>query len=271
MNFFIRDIVEKMNDDGVRSLLVKGQGLAQCYEKPQWRASGDIDFLLDQENYKHAIGFLKTFTSKTKYGGKYSKETSFTIGTYTIEAHGTLRAGLSSRIDKVVDEVQEDTFINNRFRIWHIGQTEILLPAPDSDLFLVFTHLIKHFYKGGMNLRQICDLCRLLWAFKGRIDSNLLEYRLRKAGLMCEWKVFSTFAVDALGMTVEEMPLYEEDERWRKKGKILSDYILQNRNPNKMKNTMAIARVFPKNTLLSIPSIFLNVNRLKIEEQLFGR
>ena len=46
MNAFIADIIEKLRKENIYTLLVKGQGIAQCYEKPLWRSSGDVDFIL---------------------------------------------------------------------------------------------------------------------------------------------------------------------------------------------------------------------------------
>ena len=43
MNQFIAELVEKMRAADIYSILVKGQGVAQCYEKPLWRPSGDVD------------------------------------------------------------------------------------------------------------------------------------------------------------------------------------------------------------------------------------
>lgn len=45
MNQFIADLVAKMRDADIYTLQVKGQGIAQCYERPQWRASGGYRFL----------------------------------------------------------------------------------------------------------------------------------------------------------------------------------------------------------------------------------
>ncbi len=59
MNYFIGVMVEKMREVGIYTLLVKGQGVAQCYERPLWRACGDVDFFLYDENYERAKGFLK--------------------------------------------------------------------------------------------------------------------------------------------------------------------------------------------------------------------
>ena len=54
MNEFIGKTVKMLRDREVYALLVKGQGVAQCYAKPQWRSAGDVDFFLDAENYEKA-------------------------------------------------------------------------------------------------------------------------------------------------------------------------------------------------------------------------
>ena len=91
------------------------------------------------------------------------------------------------------------------------GRTQVSLPAPDCDVMFVFTHILHHFFFEGVGLRQICDWCRLLYNYKDSLNVSLLESRLRKAGLMSEWKAFAAFAVDYLGMPVEAMPLFDAD------------------------------------------------------------
>ena len=58
MNYFIRVLVEKMREAGIYTVLVKGQGVGQCYERPPWRSCGDVDLFFDAENYERAKGFL---------------------------------------------------------------------------------------------------------------------------------------------------------------------------------------------------------------------
>ncbi len=58
MNAFIADLFQKMEAAGVKALLVKGQGIAQCYERPLWRACGDVDLFLEDSNYEKAKVFL---------------------------------------------------------------------------------------------------------------------------------------------------------------------------------------------------------------------
>lgn len=274
MNFFIEEVVGKMNRAGINALLVKGQGLAQCYDRPMWRSSGDIDFFLDKEDYEKAINLLLPLAISSKSGGAYSKEFAIYTEQWMIELHGTMRTCLSSKLDKEIDAVQKNVFANKRNRVWRNGDTDVLLPEPDEDIFIVFTHFIKHFYKERMNLRQICDWCRLLWTYKDSLNHGLLESRIRNAGLMSEWKSFATLAVDYLGMPADVMPLYDVRGkktyvRWKKKAGRLLIHILRDDSYNVFRDTLSIAKIFPWNTLKFLPAIFLNVNGLKIKERLF--
>lgn len=271
MNRFIAELVAKLQSEGITPLLVKGQGVAQCYKRPLWRVSGDVDLLLGAEKYEKAIDYLTLLSSNCKPERKYSKEIGFYLGDILVELHGTLRTGLSSCIDKIVDEVQNDTFRNDKTRVWHNGETEVHLPTPDNDVFFVFTHFIKHLYKEKMSLRQMCDWSRLLWIYRNEIDSALLEKRIHKAGLLGEWKTFAALAVGYLGMPVEDMPLYDESDCWHKKGEVLLNFILKGRKPNKVRDSMFFLGQFPCNTLSFLPSIFFNVNRLKIKERLIEK
>ena len=54
MNEFVAKLIEKMRHEGIYSLLLKGQGIAQCYERPLWRSCGDVDLLLSHDNYNKA-------------------------------------------------------------------------------------------------------------------------------------------------------------------------------------------------------------------------
>lgn len=271
MNQFIADAVFKMNEAGINSVLVKGQGIAQCYERPLWRASGDVDFFFSKDEYdKAVVSFQKLNKASVVQNARYTKSFGVVIEPWFVELHGTLRNGLSSRMDREIDEVQEDTFRNGQFRIWRDGNTEVFLPEANNDVFLVFVHFVRHFYKERATLRQLCDWCRLLWTYRENFDAELLAKRLRNAGLMSEWKAFAALVVGWIGMPSEVMPLYEDDKRWHKKGEKILNYILNSNKSNKIQRTSAIAKIFSCNTIKFIPSIFFNVNGLKIKERLLS-
>ena len=227
MNCFIGTLVEDMQQAGINVLLVKGQGVAQCYKRPLWRSSGDVDFFLDAVNYEKAKHFIIPLASSPGHENRDNKHFEVTIDPWVVELHGTLRCGVSARIDREIDKTQRDTFDNGRIRYWKNGDVDIPLPEANNDVIFVFTHFLKHFFKGGIGLRQICDWCRLLWTFRDSIDKRLLEERLNAMGLGNEWKAFAAFAVDYLGAPSDFMPLYSNDARWKKKARRIKDFILE--------------------------------------------
>ena len=234
MNYFIGVLVEKMRADEIYTILVKGQGVAQCYERPLWRACGDVDFFLGAD-YEKAKAFLTPLAVSVEPEGKASKHFGLTIDPWVVELHGTLRCGLSKRMDEVLFAVQKDTFENGNVRIWKDGDTDVPLPGVDNDVVFIFTHFLKHFYKGGLGLRQICDWCRLLYCYRNSIDVALLGRRLNKMGLMSEWRAFGAFAVGYLGMPVEAMLLYDVRDkkdvaRWGRKAERIKIFIMMSGN-----------------------------------------
>lgn len=232
MNNFIVGIVVKMRDAGIYALLAKGQGVAQCYDKPLWRSCGDVDFFLSEENFREAKAFLTPMASTVDQ--ERGAHLGMTIGEWVVELHGNLHCGLSSRIDKVMDDVFRDSFYNGNIRSWINGNTQVFMLAVEYDVLFVFTHFLKHFYKGGLGLRQICDWSRLLFFYSEKLNQQALESRIRKAGLMSEWKAFGAFAVEYLGMPVYALPLYNESDKQnanlKKKAERIKDFILMSGN-----------------------------------------
>lgn len=235
MNGFVAELIEKLRKEDVYALLVKGQGIAQCYERPLWRSSGDVDLLLSEDNYKKAIQLLTSQASSIEDESTYKKHIAMTIDGWSVELHGTLRSGLWGSIDREIDDTQNALFLGGSVRSWRNGGTQIFLPAADEDVFFVFTHILQHFYKEGIGLRQICDWCRLMWTYKESLNQGLLESRIRKAGIMTEWKAFAALAVEYLGMPVETMPLLnssndQEIKKFKKKADKVIEFVLETGN-----------------------------------------
>ncbi len=281
MNDFIGKIVEKMRGAGIYTLLLKGQGIAQCYEKPLWRTCGDVDFFLSEDNYEKAKCFLSPLSESFVEANLYEKHIAMTIDTWTVELHGNLRCGLSRKIDKELDQIKNDTFYGGSVRSWINGKTQQFLLGANNDAVYVFTHLLNHFYKGGVGIRQICDWSRLLWTYKDSMNYRLLEIRIRQMGLLSEWKSFGAYAVKYLGMPSEVMPLYNPSFKWKKKADKISQFLMEvgnfghnrdnsyyNKYPFMIRKAISLrkrcadlfrhARIFPLDSFRFFPYMMLN-------------
>ena len=228
MNKYIGVLMGKLQKAEIYAILVKGQGIAQCYEKPLWRASGDVDLYLSNSNYQAAKEFLIPLASHVDNEEKNLLHMGMTIDGWVVELHGTMYGEISRRMNKGLDEVHRDIFYGGAVRSWNNNGVQVFLPSADNDVLIVFTHFLQHFFVEGVGLRQICDWCRLLWRYKDVIDVKLLEKRLCRMGLMTEWRVFAALAVEHLGMAADTMPFY--DSRFKVKGEKALKRVLKTGN-----------------------------------------
>lgn len=242
LNQAVCSLTAKMRAAVIFAFLVKGQGIAQCYSRPLWRSAGDIDFLLDADGYTKAKALLEPLAESIETEYSYLLHEGMRVDGCDIELHGTLRSRLSRRIDDELDRIQGECFRQRRCRVWDNDGTEVLLPAPDDDVIFVFTHILHHFFIGGIGLRQICDWCRLLWTYRDVIDLPLLARRLGAMRIMSEWRTFAAFAVNYLGMTPEVMPLYDNGPKWRRKARRISGFVLEVGNFGHNRKTPASGR-----------------------------
>ena len=227
MNDFIPKLMNLLNKN-IYSLLVKGQGVAQCYERPLWRAAGDVDLLLDDNNYEKAKQELFPIAYDIRKENLYTKHQALAIMGVEVELHAKIPFAMSKRVDDEIDAILNDSFNNNGVCVWRVNETDVNLPKPDNHVILVFTHFLHHFFIEGVGLRQICDWCRMLWTYRDSLDYELLESRIKRMGLMSEWQTFAALAVDTLGVPVEAMPLY--DKRYKRNAKRVLKRIMKSGN-----------------------------------------
>ena len=227
MDKFIADLIERLRDKDIYALLLKGQGIAQCYERPFWRNCGDVDLFLSGDNYEKAKNHLIPLATEVETEYEGFKHLGLTIDGWIVELHGSLRVGLPYRINRQLDDIYGDTFFSGNVRSWDNGGTQIFMLGKENDIVYVFIHFLNHFYKEGVGLRQICDWCRLLWKYRDGIDVKKIENRIRKMGLISEWRAFGAFAVDYLGMPSIAMPFYSADDNWKRKADKICSFILE--------------------------------------------
>ena len=67
----VAELAGIFKDNGISYCLIKGQGTAQNYLHPGHRSPGDIDYLLDDENYRRASEVLAPMAEKAAAYGRH--------------------------------------------------------------------------------------------------------------------------------------------------------------------------------------------------------
>lgn len=228
LNHVLVEFIDKLQEQGIPSLLLKGQSYATLYPQPLHRQCGDIDLYIGPNHYKSACQWAKEWNligSKDEEGFRHQQ---ITVDGINIDLH------------RVAIEFP-NPLKHKRFREWSdrmlesststfVPTTEsqpIHIPELEYNMIFVFYHLLSHYFVSGIGLRQFCDWARMLHVSKSEIDYNRLEKDINDYGLMNAWQVFGYILVHQLGLPLEEFPFYKDT---RKKSANLLEDILEQGN-----------------------------------------
>jgi hypothetical protein len=220
-------VTDVLRKERIPYFLMKGAAVGRFYVVPERRKPGDIDLYVPEEEYERAKSALIPLSSEVndEYFPEMHQGLCF-AGT-TVEIHGSNDTFLSYRIDKVLRKWRKTEFERGG-DIWQVDSREIRVASPVFDIVYVFAHCLQHFYRGGVGLRQFCDLSRLLSERVRVIDRLFLKTKLQEMRLMGEWKAIGCFLVRYIGLPQEDMPFY--DSRYEPKGELICRDILASGN-----------------------------------------
>ena len=206
-------VQNKMSEDNVRTVLLKGYGLAQCYPYPELRQCGDIDLYVSQDQLHQAHAALK------KFAGRVDDERYVDCGKHftamydevEIEIHRHISTHVLRRYKKAFNAFARSGLTENLDSVVMDGRT-MHTPEVTFNSYYVFEHLFEHFLTSGVGLRQICDWMLFLHVNKDRIDRDRLGVILKTLDMLSPWQTFGAVLVKYLGMPAEEFPFYDSDQ-----------------------------------------------------------
>lgn len=164
----LKDVITLFDDNDINYCLLKGFTVGELYYKPEYRVSGDIDILIDEESEKKAMDLLSS-RMNMKITPRYKSQHHFLAkhcSGVLLEVHIRL---YGSTFDEIVlknqfriTEATTQIKLNNEFYVNTLGLYD--------NLYFLTIHLIKHFVKEGCGIRQVTDLLVYVNAHKDKID-----------------------------------------------------------------------------------------------------
>ena len=211
LNTLIVNSVKHLNNAGLSSVLLKGQGLARNYPCPELRQCGDIDLFVGEELYEKAYFTFKDIaTDIDDFSSIYSgKHFHAFCGKIEFDVH---RFSAYYSLKPYNENYQEEATKGLTQNLTHyvIGGIEVNTPSLEFNAYYIFNHLFNHFLISGIGLRHLCDWMMFLHANADKIDMVELKRILNKMRIMKPWKVFGALCVKEFGMPSDEFPFYEE-------------------------------------------------------------
>lgn len=215
MNRLLASVVTALRNGGVEPVLLKGQGLAQNYLQPMLRESGDIDLYVGREQYERACEIIngaateqeksEATVTRMHYGLPHYEPR---FGKVFIEIHAISSICIDQKANAIYQALANKGLSSDLVPMVFDGVT-VYTPSDSFNAFYIFFHMQRHFLRGGVGLRQMCDWVRFLHTHTDTIDPSFFESTLDALKLRKVWNLFASIAIEYLGFPPEEMPLYQ--------------------------------------------------------------
>ncbi len=182
-------ISEKLSENGISHMPVKGWYVRSLYPVPELRTFGDIDILINKKDRRKTdeIFIENGYTINENWEPTYS----YHKGISRCEVHTELMDSDLGKGEQVV------SYFSDALETAQKDVGERLSPQKDLHLVYLFCHLAKHLYKGGAGIRMYMDIALFLKANANTLDFDKIYEVFEKLRLerffktvvfaCCEW------------------------------------------------------------------------------------
>lgn len=190
VNRQVTDLANRMERDGMRPCLLKGQGVATLYANPLWRVPGDIDLWL-RVSKRQTIAYVR---NSSKDGGykvcPHHIDLPVSDGT-PVELHFypamLMNPLLNMRLQAFFREQSSGVADSHAVLLVTSSATSTVtvnIPSASFNAVFLLVHTFKHFISEGVGLRQMMDYYYLLERGLVSADKTLVCITLRRLHLI---------------------------------------------------------------------------------------
>ena len=184
--------------EGVTAVLLKGQGLAGMYAKPEHRTPGDIDWYFPgNENFQKALALVNDRGVAAEIDG--DGDYHYTVNGVVVEHHKGW-CNLSSPFKESRIEAVEKEY-------GYATERQFKTLAPVTNLIQLNIHILKHVLVMGIGWRQLCDLAVAYKYYYGHYSAQDYQTEIARLRLTRWTKLLNGVLVNYLGAKREWMPL----------------------------------------------------------------
>jgi hypothetical protein len=203
MNQHAGELYKLFAENRIVAFLMKGQGVAACYDNPLHRMCGDIDWSFpDKENFDRANRLIEGLRIKVERDAGFS--TSYTWKGILVEHHCHLLDISNPFLSGYLRRMQQREQAHSIYL--DTNERQITLPSPVLTHLSVNSHILKHLLAFGISLRQLCDSACVCHVYHGEADRTSLKEIYRKLGIYNWIHLLNHLLVSYLGMPEEYLP-----------------------------------------------------------------
>lgn len=182
---------------GVEAVLQKGQGVAAMYPEPLLRECGDIDlYFPGHDGVSDPLAGIDGAVRERQPDYSWS----YIVDGIIVEHHTDLLDIQSPRAKRYVQKLIKEKGFE---QVVTADGVEILVPAPEVNLLLLSSHILKHAFGVGIGLRQFCDYAVARRYYEGRVNEEEMREIWKMTGLEKWQDLLEGFLVKKTGVLLD--------------------------------------------------------------------
>lgn len=224
MNETVAKLYGHFASAGVEAVLQKGQGVAAMYPEPLLRECGDIDlYFPGHDGVSDPLAGIDGAVRERQPDDSWS----YVVDGIIVEHHTDLLDIQSPRAKRYVKRLIEEKGFE---KVVTGDGVEVLVPAPEINLLLLSSHILKHAFGVGIGLRQFCDYAVAGRYYEGRVNPQEMREIWKKTGLQ-KWQwLLEEFIGRFLDSDCVLARNDNEESFYKKKTDVLLDIVLKGGN-----------------------------------------
>lgn len=188
-------------NNGIRTYVLKGTVVAECYPKPSHRPSVDMDcYLLPEKSDFDAwnLGNDLIKTQGFEVAFDYYKNSTFYLGDLTVENHQYFTPFRGNERLAALEKWLQGQF-KNGLSGSRIEETELWRPPVMVTALFLIEHAYSHFLHEGLTWRMILDWMLFGRKHKDEIDFTLLDEKIDEFGFRKFYESYSRLGQYLIG------------------------------------------------------------------------
>lgn len=185
-----------MKSENIPYVILKGCASARYYPNPVLRSMGDVDFLVDQEEFQHAGQILKD-NGYTSWDKNHICHEVYRKAESHLEMHFEPAGIPHGRVGELVREYLKDAI--DGALVHQIEEGEYMVPSDFHHGLIILLHTSHHMTGEGIGLRHLCDWAVFVASLSNEKFCELFEEKLKNIGMWHFAQVITKVAIQYLG------------------------------------------------------------------------
>lgn len=213
LNERIASLMQILNKEQLRPILMKGQAMAPLYPNPLHRTSGDCDIYFPYDTQgKKANRWARTNGKDVSTAEKHTLQYSWQG--MKVENHRRMERLtnmlLNSKLQKIINsEIRccDSAYLN-------IGNTRVETIPPTLNILMILVRISRYILSDGVSLKHVIDLGMMLRTIGANVDFVKLQQWISSLGMEDIARLEGSLLTQMFGFTVDEIPFMggrEED------------------------------------------------------------